>query len=81
MVAVKYIRGISVDEGSRGCVCLVWCVGWEQDVVDVTRFSVFDSSWRRARVHSGNDGVETVLAMVKQVGEDIVLVVGGELGV
>jgi len=61
-------------------VFLIWCVGREEDVVNMTGFGVFDSSGGRTLVHGGDDGVKTMPMMVEEVGENIVLIGGGELG-
>ena len=47
VVTAEEVGGRGVDVGVLRGVVLVWCVGREEDVIDVSAFKVFDSSGRR----------------------------------
>ena len=47
VVTVEEVGGRGVDVGVVRGVFLRWCVGREEDVIDVTAFKVFDASGRR----------------------------------
>lgn len=57
MITIEDVVGRVVNKGIVTGVLLVWCVGREQDVVDVACFGVFYSCWWRRCVEGGDDGV------------------------